>query len=184
MKLHNNRLVSRESVLRGALLAAVVLLAIGAVIVLATGTAEAHGNPEVSVEPNPVALGGDVTIEGEGFEEAAEVSLMLEGAPGEIPLGSATTDAEGTFSLTVTLPAAAAAGSYRIRALGPDDVAVADVRIQQAEGGTTPAPEHDTAVSFHRIGSAAEVAGFATLAGAMALIGVALLWLPGRKRHA
>ena len=183
MTLSNNRLPSREIALRRALLAAVALLAVSAVIAGAT-TAGAHGNPTVGVEPNPVAFGGEVTIEGEEFEEETAVSLVLEGVLGEISLGTATTDSEGTFSLTVTLPSSAAPGSYRIRAVGPEDVAVADVRIQEGAGGAAPAAEHEAGVGFHGLDSAAEIAGFAALAAVLVLAGVALLWSPWKERRA
>ncbi len=184
MTLQDNRLSNRRSVLRDAFLAALCLLAVSAVIVAGSTTARAHGNPTVGVEPNPVAFGGEVTIEGEEFEEDAEVSLVLEGVLGEISLGTVTTDSEGMFSLTVTLPSTAAPGSYRIRAVGPEDVAVADVRIRQGEGGAAPAAAHEAGVGFHGLDSAVEVAGFAALATVLVLAGVALLWLPARERHA
>ena len=183
MTLQDNRLSNRRSVHRVAFLAAAVLLATSAIIVLGVQTAGAHGNPEVSMDPNPAPSGGEVTIEGEGFEEDSEVGLALEGALGEISLGTATTDSEGVFSLTVMLPATAAPGSYRIRAVGPEDVAVADVRILEGEGGAALAGGHEAEVGFHGVGPAAEVVGFAGLAAVLALAGVALLWLPRGERH-
>lgn len=183
MTLSNNHLPSREIARRRAVLAALALLAVSAVIAGAT-TARAHGNPTVWVEPNPVAFGGEVTIEGEEFEEETEVSLVLEGVLGEISLGTVTTDSEGMFSLTVALPSTATPGSYRIRAVGADDVAVADVRILEAEGGTAPPAEHEAGVGFHGLDSALEMAGFGALAGALVVIGAVLLWLPWERRHA
>ena len=183
MTLNRNRLTKRETALRGAFLAAAALLAISGVLVLGTVKARAHGNPEVRVEPNPVAFEGEVTIEGEEFEGETEVSLLLEGALGEISLGTTTTDAEGTFSLTVTLPSTAAPGGYRIRAVGPEDVATADVRIE-AEAGAAPPAKHEAAVGFHRIDSIAEVAGFAGLAAALVFVGSILLLFPRREKHA
>ena len=184
MTLSTDLVTVRQESLRRLLLAAVSLLVIGAALVLGAAAANAHGNPEVSVEPNPVAYGGEVTIDGVEFEEEIEVSLILEGALGEISLGSATTDSEGMFSLTVALPSTAAPGSYRIRAVGPEGVAIADVRIREAEGGTAPAPEHQAGVGFHRLDSAVEIAGFAGLAIALVVIGAALVWLPRERHHA
>ncbi len=179
----NNRMTSCTDALCGVIVAALVLVALAAVIVLAVGKAGAHGNPTVRVEPNPAVFGGEVTIEGEDFEEDAEISLVLEGVLGEVSLGSVTTDAEGLFSLTVELPSSAAPGSHRVRAAGADDVAVADMRIQEGAGGAAPAAEHEAGVDFHRLDSAAEIAGFAALAAVLVLAGVALLWLPWKERH-
>ncbi|MFQ5840265.1 MAG: hypothetical protein ACE5HK_06060 [Candidatus Methylomirabilales bacterium] len=184
MTMNNNRVSRGEIALRSVLLAALCVLAVSAAVVLGVRTAGAHGNPEVQIEPNPVAFGGEVTIEGEDFEEDTDVSLVLEGVLGEISLDTVTTDSEGMFSLTVTLPSTAAPGSYRIRAVGPEDVAVAALRIQEGEAGTALAAEHETAVDFHRIDSGAEVAGFAGLGAALILLGGVLLWLPRGERHA
>lgn len=184
MKMSENRTAVETHALRGALLIAVSLLAISAAIVLAVEAAVAHGNPEVKVEPNPAPFAGDVTIEGEGFEEEAEVSLTLQGVLGEISLGSVTTDSEGMFSLTVDLPSTATPGSYRIRAVGPDDVAIADVRIQEAEGGAAPPAAHETELGFHRGGGTAEIVSFAALAGGMVLLALFILWFPWKERHA
>ena len=184
MTLNNDHMTNRERSLRRAVLAALALLAVSAVLVAGTRIAGAHGNPTVRVDPNPVAFGGEVTIEGEEFEEETEVSLVLEGVLGEISLGTVTTDSEGMFSLTVTLPSTAAPGSYRIRAVAPEDVAVVDVRIQEGEGGAAPAAEHEAGVGFHRLDSALEMAGFGALAGALVVIGAVLLWLPRESRHA
>lgn len=184
MMRNNDGLANRGRAPRGILLAVVALLAAGAVTVSGATPAAAHGNPEVKIEPNPATFGGEVMIEGEGFEEDAEISLVLEGVLGEVSLGSVTTDAEGLFSLTVELPSSAAPGSYRVRAAGADDVAIADVRILEAEGGTAPAAEHEAGVGFHGVDSAAEIAGFAVLAGAMVLIALLILWFPGKARHA
>ena len=184
MTLSTDLMTVREESLRRLLLAAVSLLAIAAALVLGAAAANAHGNPEVSVQPNPVAYGGEATIEGVDFEEEIEVNLILEGALEEMPLGSATTDSEGVFSLTVALPSTAAPGSYRIRAVGPEGVAIANVRIQEAAGGTAPPPVHAAGVGFHRLDSTAEIAGFAGLAAALVVIGAALVWLPRERRHA
>lgn len=169
---------------RTVLLATLVLVALGAVSALDVATAGAHGNPEIKVEPNPADSGGEVTIEGEGFEEEDDVSLVLEGVLGEIALETVTTDSEGMFSLTLALPSSASPGSYRIRAVGSDDVAIADVRILEAEGGAGPPAAHETSIGFHGIGPMGEVVGFATLTAVLVLAGAILIWFPRGGRHA
>lgn len=164
-------------------LAAVMVMASGAAI-LPVGRAAAHGNPEVTMDPNPAPFSGEVTLEGEGFEEETEVSLFLEGIVGEISLGSATTDDEGAFSISVTLPAGAVPGGYRVRAVTADETAVADVRIVEGESGQAPTAAHELPLGFHRVDSASEIAGFSVLAAALALLAAGLLWLPGREGRA
>lgn len=165
---------------------AAAALASAALVVVAYGadTARAQGNPEINVEPNPAEVEGEVTIDGEGFEEDEEVSLVLQGVLGERSLGAAITDSEGVFSVTVTLPDTAGPGSYRIRAVGSDDVAIADLRIRTPEGAPAPPAAHETSVDFHRAGPTAEIAGLAVLAAALALSGVVLVLLPVRERRA
>jgi 5'-nucleotidase len=184
MIVKNRSLILPGGALRAVLVAILVLAALAGGVALKAGSAAAHGNPEISVEPNPADAGGDVTITGEGFEEEDEVSLVLEGVLGETSLGTVTTDSEGAFSTSVTLPEAAGAGSYRIRAAGADDVAIADVRIQEAEGSTAPPAAHEAPIGFHDIDAAGEVAGFAVLAAVLVLVGAALLWFPRGERHA
>lgn len=167
-----------------AALAIPLMLAIGGVAVWQIEAALAHGNPEIKVEPNPAPFGGEVTIEGEEFDEDLQISLVLEGISGEVSLGTATTDSEGKFSLTVTLPAAVTAGGYQIKAVGPDEVATADLRVGTSEGGTSPSAEHEASVGFRRVDSAGEVAGLAALAAVMTVLGVLLVRLPGREHRA
>lgn len=180
-------MVRRESTPRrhGHTLSVLALAALAAgIALLSAAAASAHGNPEVTVNPSPAPFGGEVTIEGEGFEEESQVSIVLEGALGEIALGNITTDEEGTFSLTVALPSGAAPGGYRVRAVSADEVAVIDLRIVEGEEGEVPTVAHEQAVGFHRVHSAAENAGFAALAAALGLLGGALLWFSGRKEPA
>jgi hypothetical protein len=161
------------------------LLAMTAALVtlVAAGSsvASAHGNPEIVITPNPAAAGAAVEIEGEGFDEDVEVSLTLEGVSGDIALGMAVTDAEGTFQLEVTLPDAAAPASYRIRAEGGDASGLADFRISQGAGGSQAAAEHEASIGFHREASTGLVIGLAAVAAILAVAGLALLLVRERR---
>jgi hypothetical protein len=156
-------------------------VALVALIAVGSSVASAHGNPEIIITPNPATAGATIEIEGEGFEEDGEVSLVLEGVSGDIALGTATTDAEGSFQLDVTLPDAATPGSYRIRAQGSDASALADFRISQGTGGSQPAAEHEAAIGFHREESVGLVIGLAGLAAFLAVAGLALLLVRERS---
>lgn len=184
MKANTRALIVSGTALSAVLAAAVVLALISLAMTLRVAPVQAHGNPEVKVDPNPADFGGEVTIEGEGFEGEDKVSLILEGVLGETALDTVTTDSEGMFSLTLTLPSSASPGSYRIRAVGSDDVAIADLRIVGAAGGAAPPPVHEAEVNFHGIGATTEVVGFAALAAVAVLAGVALIWLPKEERRA
>jgi hypothetical protein len=81
-----------------------VLLALSAVAFTFTGSAQAAPYataPTVSVSDQTPVVGGSLTASGAGFQALERVSLSLNG----VSLGSATTDASGAFSTSVTLPA-------------------------------------------------------------------------------
>jgi hypothetical protein len=63
-----------------------------------------------------VAQGSTVTVAGTGFGAGEKVALELHSAV--ISLGEAATDADGTFSATVTVPAGAAVGAHELVATG------------------------------------------------------------------
>ena len=157
------------------LLALALLTATAAALVARSGLADAHGNPEITVTPNPAAAGSTITIEGKEFEEDEEVSLVLEGISGEVSLGMAITDAQGNFHTEVTLPDSVGPGSYRARAQGTDATALTDLRITPTAGGPQPAAEHETSIGFHREGPASEVIAFSALLAVFAILGFALL---------
>lgn len=165
-----------------------LLLAAAAVLAAANAPfAHAHGNPEITIHPNPVPTGSSVLIKGQGFEEGVEVSLNLEGVSGTIALGMAMTDAEGRFEEEVDLPGSATPGSYRLRAEGSDDSAVLEFRISAGGGGAPLSAGHETSVGFHRGGPAREVIGLAAAAAVLAVAGTALLLVrespgPGKGR--
>ena len=167
--------------LLSALLAMTVALV--TLVVVGSGLASAHGNPEIIITPNPAAAGATIEIEGEGFEEDDQVSLTLEGISSDIALGAATTDADGNFQLDVTLPDAATPGSYRLRAQGSDANALSDFRVSQATGGQQPVAEHEASIGFHREASTGLVVGLVALAAALVVAGLALLLVREKRTH-
>ena len=154
----------------------IALLALAAVMLAITGgRVMAHGNPEIGVKPNPAPAGSTITIEGQEFEENDEISLTLEGISGSLPLATAMADAEGSFHVEVTLPEAAAPGTYQIKAEGSDAIALADLRLTAAPGGGPLAPEHETTLSWHRGGPAEEVIALSIVMAAFVAVGVGLV---------
>ncbi len=171
-----NRLPARLPALAAALLSFL------AVILAGSGLAAAHGNPAITIAPNPAPAGSTVTIGGKEFEEKEEISLVLEGVSGEVALGMATTDAEGSFHTEVTLPDSAGPGSYRIRAESSDATAIADFRIIPGAGGPQTNLEHETSIGFHREGPAGEVIALSIVLAVFAAVGAGLLLLRERPR--
>jgi hypothetical protein len=85
----------------------------------------AHGD-DARIEVSQVRLnpGSVLDIRGVGFEPETEVSLLLTGSQVNVPLGTAVADMEGTFLLTLALPADLAEGSYVVRGTTNDDHSV------------------------------------------------------------
>lgn len=159
---------------------ALMSLIAAALFAFSASAVKAHGNPEITVNPNPAPAGSTITIEGMEFDENDEISLTLEGVTGTIALGMAMTDAEGAFHLEVTLPDTAGPGSYQIKAESSDATALADFRITAAAGGPQPPFEHERALDFHQGGPSSEVIALATVMAVFAAAGVALLLIRER----
>ncbi|MGO2519093.1 MAG: fibronectin type III domain-containing protein [Microbacterium sp.] len=97
----------------------------------------------ITLGASSVVAGGEVTVSGSGF--AADASLALELRSTPVQLGTATTDAEGAFAATVTVPADTAAGAHTLAVILADGSEVtAELTVTAAAGGgTDPAPGED-----------------------------------------
>jgi hypothetical protein len=89
---------------------------------LVVSPVSAHGD-DARIEVSQVRLnpGSVLDIRGVGFEPETEVTLLLTGSQVDIPLGTATADMEGTFLLTLALPADLAEGTYVVRGSTNDE---------------------------------------------------------------
>jgi outer membrane protein assembly factor BamB len=88
-------------------------LALAFGFVLAAAPAGA-GGPSIVLDPTSGPPTAAVDVTGQGFGSVEVVALTM----GPISLGSATTDAAGSFAATVQIPAAARPGSRSINAVG------------------------------------------------------------------
>ena len=113
----------------------------------ATSSSPAH------VSPTTVNAGQSVTIRGGSFAPNQSLQMLLSTTP-PTSLGSARSDATGSFSATATIPAATTAGTYRLTVSGPG-----------AQGGTHESSASVT-VALARTGVMTTVL---TLVGAVAL---------------
>ncbi len=166
-----NRLTVRVLTLAAVLC---LLLAPG---LLAAASAMAHGNPEITVAPNPATAGGKITVDGMEFDATEEISLVLEGVSGEAVLGTAMTDDKGTFHFEIQLPNSAGEGSYRVRAQSSDATALADLRIAPGAGGVEAPAAHEKAIGFHGVGSTSEVIALSAILAVFAIVGAGLLFV-------
>lgn len=94
--------------------AAVLALATwGVAVAVATPTARRAQAPTLEVRPRAAARGGRVVFYGSGFAPLAHVTLLA-GLPGGEPsrIGSARTDANGTFMAPVAIEREVRPGLY------------------------------------------------------------------------
>jgi hypothetical protein len=75
--------------------------------------------PQIAVSPTTVAPGHTVTMHGGGFTIGQVARIFLDRASGT-PLATASIDALGGFTATITIPASAAAGPHRLIAVQSD----------------------------------------------------------------
>ena len=72
--------------------------------------------PGVQVSPSTVQVGGSFDITGENFVPNESVTAELHSTP--VTLGTATAKADGTVSMTATVPAGTALGQHQVQLVG------------------------------------------------------------------
>ncbi len=106
-------------------------------LVLVATAAYGASHPEASLRSprSSAAAGTAIPLVGEKFQEAQTVKLVLRGALAEYPLGEATADDGGRFTMQPAIPAGVRPGLYRIEAVADDGDAVAkvDLTVEAAE---------------------------------------------------
>lgn len=112
------------------------------VIALASsGSALAHGEPIITVEPSVAVPGGQITITGADMEDGEVFKITLENASGTVKLGEATSTEDGEeagFTVVFTLPNDLAEGFYLLRAVTDEgESAAADLTIVSSANETT-----------------------------------------------
>ncbi|QAY58998.1 bifunctional metallophosphatase/5'-nucleotidase [Microbacterium protaetiae] len=91
----------------------------------------------VTVSAKKVAAGGKLVIRGTGFEPREKLAVHLQPKKGAaVSLGSVTTDRDGTFRDTVSVPRSTKAGTYTLVVRQADgDKATAAVQVTRAPSG-------------------------------------------------
>lgn len=101
------------------------------------------GKCALRLSASAVSAGGSVTVAGDGYRPGSTVNITL----GSTSVGSATTDATGSFSRAVTIPASTAPDSYTMAASGLDaegNALVLSASLQVTAAGTSPAAAQRT----------------------------------------
>ena len=107
--------------------------------VLAHSGGEASG---ISVEPTQVTAGGTVVLAGNGLEPNSDRQVDLVGPDDVVPFPKATTDAQGMFAVTLTIPAHLPAGTYTFQAIG-DVTLTTELTLTAAAGQAASEPKNE-----------------------------------------
>lgn len=130
--------------------------------------------PSVELDPQQVTAGGTVVIAGINMEPDGERVLVLAGQQLVVQFGTVKTDANGTFSLKVTVPSHLPGGIYQVQAIG-DETISADLEVIAAAGMPSAGPvAQDQVQPRHMEGTGlvllVAVIGLLALAGGLLVI--------------
>jgi hypothetical protein len=137
----------------------------------------------VQATPQQVAAGDSVTLTGSGFPPGAPVQAELFSDP--VLLGTTTTNAAGSFRLTVVIPLDTAPGLHTVRVsvVGGTAFAVTTLFVTApVRAATVQGSEAVTVATLTRTGS--DVGGPARLALALVVAGFVLVGLAWRGEGA
>ena len=151
-----------------------VLVALGIALAVPL-SALAHGGgtePTVELDPPQVTAGGTVTVVGEKMEPDSDRVIVLTGQDLLIQFGTVKTDAEGMFTLQVTVPSHLPGGVYQLQAIG-DETISADLEVTAAAGMPSAGPVTQEEIQPRRV----EGIGLVMLIAFVGLLVLAGGWL-------
>lgn len=161
---------------RPGLLGALAAVALGFVLV---SPALAHSGEEgsgISIEPSQVSAGGTIELAGQGLEPNSDRQINLVGPDVIVPFGTVTTDADGMFAMTVTIPGHLPAGTYTFQAIG-DETLTVDCQVTAAPGQAPSEPKNEAvAMVTQRQRPPFELGAFALFVLAVVVVGGALVF--------
>ena len=125
-----------------------VASALALLLSLGTGLAamahEGSGEEEILVEPSTVTAGETVVLAGSGLEPNDERVIVLVGEHDTLHLTEVETDADGMFSLELTIPNHLPSGTYELRAIG-DETLTVPLAVTAAAGAADASSAPDAA---------------------------------------
>lgn len=170
----------RNRLLRAAAAWAVLFL----VMALPTSAHSGEEASGISVEPAQVKAGGTVVLAGIGLEPNSDREINLVGPDVTVPYSKVTTDADGMFNVTLTVPSHLPAGTYTFQAIG-DEVLTATCAVTAAAGTVNAEPANEAlATVTPRTRSGSELAIIGLLLAAAIGLGIVLVARAERFRGA
>ena len=110
-----------------------------------TVSADSLATPALTVDPSTVEAGKSLTVKGTGFAPKSPVTLTLHSEPVEV--GTATAGEDGSFTATVTVPAATEAGEHTLVAASASPSITASAPLTVTPAPTAPTQEPSAAPS-------------------------------------
>ena len=144
-----------------------------------SGPVRAHSGEEgsaISVEPAQVTAGGTVVLAGKGLEPNSERQINLVGPDVVISFPAVTTDADGMFAVTLSVPDHLPSGAYRFQAIG-DETLETPCTITAAAAMPSTEPKNEAvAIVQTRDRSTVETAAIGLFVLLAIGIGALLVW--------
>jgi hypothetical protein len=130
--------------------------------------------PAIQANTSSTTPGGSVDVTGSGFCLNCTITLTLHSNP--VTLGTTTSDGNGSFSTSVSIPSGTEPGSHAIVATDPDGDSASTAILVSATTGPTIAASSGLAFT------GADIAALSAI-GAVALAVGGMLILTGRRRR-
>ena len=152
--------------------ASVALVLVLALPAFAHSGGEASG---ISVEPAEITAGETVVLAGNGLEPNSDRQINLVGPDVVVPFPAVTTDADGMFAVTLTIPDHLPSGTYTFQAIG-DETLTTECTITAAVGMAATEPKDEAAaIVTSRSRSSLETGIVGVLVGVAIGLGVLLV---------
>ena len=138
----------------GAHMSARVVGRVGSLALVAVLMAAVHGAVLKSTLES-VEAGQVLPLVGADFHDGMTVSLVLVGVFDEHPLGEATANDEGRFSVELTIPADARPGEYQVVAYEPsgERATALDITVLAQSASAVAEPSHEEGEPSHEEGA-------------------------------
>ena len=142
---------------------------------------EGDGEEKILVEPSSLTAGSTIILAGSGLEPDNERVLLLAGQDLVVEFGTVRTDAQGMFQQELLIPGHLPSGTYEVRAIGDETLAVPLAVTAAAGADAPPATAEDQMVAV-RARSPIELGILLAFVALTALAGVLLVWRAERFR--
>jgi LPXTG-motif cell wall-anchored protein len=160
-------------------------LLLGTIVTVGASPASAGGGPSdyancvITVDPSTFEAGDVVTVTGAGLEPNFETIIEFNSVT--VQVGTATTDAAGSFEAQVTIPLDAADGAHTISAVCDTAGNVSSTDVTVSSEVTAPTEPGGSGGPLPRTGS--DIEPLLIVGGIALLVGIAFVLVSRRRRR-